>query len=264
MTLKFILFAEDQLSAHAAAELADRVFLETEVRRQASWIEASHLPNLRTWSGILETTAFGPSEAPHGSYTPVKKIKRLYLEHRKALRLPRMLKKPQPGASQEYVQARRAWILARRLADRDAELAAVVFVRDIDQEAQRIRDVEQTLNDVDERLPLALALPQPEVEAWVLNGYEPQDDGERQALETQCGLAGFDVCAQAERFPKSKPGATLDIKNVVAELTADEYERQRQCWQDTSLDTLRERGQQTGLTAYLGAVEAKLLPLVTS
>lgn len=39
-------------------------------------------------------------------------------------------------------------------------------------------------------------------------------------------------------------------------------EREILCWQSTPLDVLRERGQQTGLTAYIIEIEERLIPIL--
>ena len=57
---------------------------------------------------------------------------------------------------------------------------------------------------------------------------------------------------QAKRSPK----------RVLQELTAGDPDRERICWQQTPLVTLRERGTENGLTAYLDEVRTKLAPLI--
>ncbi|MGB0561779.1 MAG: hypothetical protein ACPGVO_08225 [Spirulinaceae cyanobacterium] len=53
-----------------------------------------------------------------------------------------------------------------------------------------------------------------------------------------------------------------DIKTVLKQLTGDGYEWEQQCWEETELAILRQRGQETGLAAYLQEVKEYLLPVV--
>jgi hypothetical protein len=40
-------------------------------------------------------------------------------------------------------------------------------------------------------------------------------------------------------------------------------ERQQQCWEETSLELLRERGIHTGLTDYIDEIEQRLTPILS-
>ena len=52
-------------------------------------------------------------------------------------------------------------------------------------------------------------------------------------------------------------------KVVLEELTARNDElREQQCWQETSLELLRQRGKYTGLTDYLDEIEQRLIPVL--
>jgi hypothetical protein len=41
-------------------------------------------------------------------------------------------------------------------------------------------------------------------------------------------------------------------------------EREQQCWEETNLELLRERGIHTGLTAYICEVEQRLIKIILS
>ena len=51
-------------------------------------------------------------------------------------------------------------------------------------------------------------------------------------------------------------------KVVLEELTARNELREQQCWQETSLELLRQRGKYTGLTDYLDEIEQRLIPVL--
>lgn len=117
------------------------------------------------------------------------------------------------------------------------------------------------------RLGICLALPHPELEAWILNGFEPQDEQERAQLEALTAELGFDPTTSPERL---KPGRVhrpddgepikRSTKRVLAALIAEDDERRLSCWQKTSLETLRERGQNSGLCAFFAELDARVCP----
>jgi hypothetical protein len=81
---------------------------------------------------------------------------------------------------------------------------------------------------------------------------------------------GFDPTANAHRL---NPGSThtadgvpieRSTKNVVRALRARDRQRERKCWQRTSLDSLHERGASVGLSAFLDDVRARLAPGLTN
>ena len=41
-------------------------------------------------------------------------------------------------------------------------------------------------------------------------------------------------------------------------------EREQQCWEETSLKHLREKGDRTGLTAYIKEIQERLIPIIGS
>ncbi|MFM6134788.1 MAG: hypothetical protein ACKPCP_11580 [Sphaerospermopsis kisseleviana] len=48
------------------------------------------------------------------------------------------------------------------------------------------------------------------------------------------------------------------------QLTGKDMEREKLCWEETSLEILRARGVNTGLTAYLQEVEERLSVIILS
>jgi len=113
---------------------------------------------------------------------------------------------------------------------------------------------------------VAIAAPNPKREAWILHGYEPQNDKEKTQLDEERTRLGFDPVINPERLRGDRRrGADQedrDIKLVVERLTGGDYKRERQCLKITPMAVLRERGQVTGLADYLGNVETRLLPLL--
>jgi hypothetical protein len=77
----------------------------------------------------------------------------------------------------------------------------------------------------------------------------------------------FDPCIESHRLRSTsweEPDRIRNSKVVVEQLTRKNIERERQCWEDTSLTLLRERGIHTGLTDYIVEVEQLLAPIIQS
>jgi hypothetical protein len=51
-------------------------------------------------------------------------------------------------------------------------------------------------------------------------------------------------------------------KRVLRELCRNDRERERCCWCDTTLSTLRDRGTENGLADYLHEVRVQFAPLI--
>jgi hypothetical protein len=177
-----------------------------------------------------------------------------------------------PGGSKkyDYLAARRALLLVRRhLMDvEQREVGAVLLVRDMDaQPDTRRRSLEDARADADvPGVAVVLGIAHPKREAWVLNGFVPQDDAERARLRTLRRDLGFDPCTDADRLTATRTPegeqATTNPKRVLDLLVDGDTGREADCWRATPLATLRTRGKATGLAAFLGEVEARLRPLL--
>lgn len=77
----------------------------------------------------------------------------------------------------------------------------------------------------------------------------------------------FDPCIESHRLRSTsheEPDRIRNPKVVVEQLTGKDMEREQQCWEDTSLKLLRERGVHTGLTAYIQEIEQHLTQIILS
>jgi hypothetical protein len=113
---------------------------------------------------------------------------------------------------------------------------------------------------------VAIAAPDPKREAWILHGYEPQNDKETSLLEDERKRLGFDPITNPERLRgdrrREAQQEDRDMKLVVERLTTGDHDRERRCLERTPLTVLKDRGQATGLADYLGEVATRLLPLL--
>ena len=73
---------------------------------------------------------------------------------------------------------------------------------------------------------------------------------------------GFAPNVHAHQLDAKDEQAKRSAKRVLRVLTGNDRDREERCWKVTPLETLRARGEATGLRDYLAEVEQHLLPLV--
>ena len=104
-------------------------------------------------------------------------------------------------------------------------------------------------------------------EAWVLNGFIPSNQQEKQILQEITTELTFNPCQESHRLRSNsweEPDHLRNPKVVVEKLTGGRMQREQQCWEETSLEYLREKGDRTGLTAYIDEIEERLIPIIGS
>lgn len=144
------------------------------------------------------------------------------------------------------------------LFQHDAEpFEIVIIARDLDDRPQRRAGFEQAVNAGQWPFDIVGALAQPEIEAWVLAGFEPQTEVEREGLRSQRAALGFDPTRAPERLKSGRTTNPRDCKRVCSTLTGADRERRAQCLAQP-LDTLRSRGAGCGLAAFLDDAQATL------
>lgn len=255
--MECIVICEARDDCLIATGLADRVFLA-----ENSWADGQ-LPDLRAWRG-MEPEAETRDHSTGLAFTAWKAVKKLAT--REGVRVHGKYGQGHRRGAQ--VEARKALLLAERFDP--ARRCPLLLIRDTDLHRDRAAAFrEATQADAGQRVVL-LALPHPELEAWLLNGFKPRDEIEKGHWRTERKNLGFDPCREAYRLnpgaettPDGEPIKT-STKRVLAVLVGHDDERKHQCWQDTPLDELRERGKLTGLTDFLAAVEQHLAPRLGS
>ena len=108
---------------------------------------------------------------------------------------------------------------------------------------------------------MVLGCPDLEREAWVLAGFEPENDAERQMLAEERRALGFCPCEEAHRLRDPDDHAPRSPKRALRDLTGADDARAARCWEDADLDRLRARGKGSGLSAFLGEVREHLVGL---
>jgi hypothetical protein len=169
----------------------------------------------------------------------------------------------QPGGA-DLAQARKAILLHVLMREQD-DAPALLRIRDTDAERHSRRDFEQARRqpETPERLAVVIGVAPPKREAWVLNGFDPEDDDEEERLEDLRQEIGCDPRTEANTLTASSTSAPNNAKRVLGELVQSDAREQR-CWTETDVSVLRKRGRETGLTAYLKEIKDRLLPLFRS
>jgi len=158
--------------------------------------------------------------------------------------------------------ARRAIIYLRQAI---SDLAAIVLVRDQDDQPSRRNGLEQARSSEPADIPIVIGFAIIERESWVISGFNPQDQTEHERLQAVIQQLGHDPRTHSHRLTACKNDQALRSPKRVLRLLCGEdpqRDRERFCWQVTPLDTLRDRGTENGLVDYLDEIKTRLAPLI--
>ena len=238
MTMQIAVVYEAPADFVIATGLADRVLLEAVV-----WLKDQDLNDCRvwhhettagrglTWAGIKKLSSDAKIRG-HGHFRP---------------------RGGGPGepAEDDARSARKAILF---VLEEFPEIDAIVLIRDQDKYPDRRAGLAQARNE-GHAVPVVIGIAVLEREAWILSGFDPdlEDEVEAASLRAARKRLGLD--------PRAKSHEIRDPKRALRELTDGDPARERRCWFDTSLPTLRERGRDNGLAEYLDDVAARLSPL---
>lgn len=243
MTFVLAVVCEALADRDTACVLADRVLLES-----ADWIEKEQLDFYRQWCGLAKND--------------------LFLAWKDVSTLARQQNiRPHPSfdggpIAPDAHAARRALLLLKINADFPD---LVLFIRDDDRDTRRRNGLEQarkwaeTHHRLVDRIVIGLA--HPKRECWVLAGFDPKNDEERELLESVRSELGFNPCTEAEQLTAKHDGDKRSAKRILAYLTKGDKNREADCWNTALLPLLRQRGQSTGLADYVLELEKFLVPL---
>jgi hypothetical protein len=164
------------------------------------------------------------------------------------------------------LMARTAFKIAHELVQTGTQIDAVLLVWDMDDQGDdRRQGMDQARNEACHWAPFAIVLGRPNrmCEAWVLAGFEPETDDERASLASLRQELGFHPCEDPHRLDAKDEHAKKSPKRVLDLLTKKDHDRKTSCWTAVPLATLRARGKDSGLTAFLDEAAALLVPLVS-
>jgi hypothetical protein len=242
MSLRLAVVHEAKSDFDTATELADRVLCES-----ITWLDESLLSSQRSW---IDTNRSGSRL----SWTNIAKSAR-----QTGIRAHGHFRDG-PGLA-DAASARRA--LEYLLQEFEGELHAVLLIRDQDDEPERRLGLNQARQDHAGESIVIVGIPVVEREAWVISGFVFQNSTEQERLDAERKRLGFNPCERSHELTACKDdNANRSPKRVVKQLTSGDLTRERDCWNITPLDQLRERGQDNGLNHFLSEVRDRLAPLI--
>ncbi len=165
-----------------------------------------------------------------------------------------------PGAA-GAAMARKVFLIAQAMSKTtpDDPIHVVILLWDTDHQGDDRRTGVAQASEEARRWQLfqiACGLPDPEREARVLAGFEPEDDTERARLAELRRELGFSPVHEAHRL---RGNALRDIKRVLRMLIGDAEDREQRCWTEPALGTFQDRGRESGLAAFLDEFRTALL-----
>jgi hypothetical protein len=222
-------------------ELADRVLVEA-----IDWLDADHVTHIREWIG----------EVAGQERLTWKTIPRLA----QAARIRAHGHIDGNPLEMDASAARRAILYLKASFD---DLAGIVLLRDQDDQPERRLGLEQARSEHHGTPEVVVGLAVVERESWVISGFEPQDADEQARLDAERQTLGFYPHERSHQLTACKDDmAPRSPKRVLQALTGGDIERERRCWNTTSLVRLRERGGENGLESFLKEIETRLTPLI--
>lgn len=247
--LEFIVVGEAAADVRIACALADRVIME----EGPDWLGEQSLDWHRIWSGLQPNST-------HSTWGEIRQLSKGFRQLTYLRRSDAHGDKREPPP--DYAPTRKA-ILLSALLRKDQFPAAIILVRDLDHQPERLEGMKRARDAELDKIVVLLAAPNPKREAWVLNGFNGEDEREQAELESIRQEIKFDPCREAERLRYSSQTARAERnpKEILQRLTAGSREREEKCWTETPLSHLRKRGVNTNLLAYLSEVQESLLPL---
>lgn len=256
--IEFIVIVESGADARTATKLAELVLQE-----KFDWLDDDILQHCFQWTGLEEGTEFSCwrdiTKIIDNAKSQIKyKPSRFIGHHSKSVPL-----KADGAASIKVLNL-------VRFLQRIRQIKAVIFIRDLDNQPERKEGIEQARSEHINKTPkleIVIGAADPKREAWVLNGFIPSNQQEKQIIEEIKNKLSFDPSIESHRLratSEKEPERIRNVKVVVEQLTGNDMEREKQCWEETNLKHLRERGVDTGLTDYIQEVEQRLAAILLS
>ncbi len=236
----FAVVAEAQIDQRTACDLAERVILA-----EVDWIEPQSLADFCRWRGLDTDTP----------YLAWKSVVTQARERRIPLHGGFLEKR---GDYDEW----RAHLALRLFMAVGQPPDGLLLVRDSDGKTGHLRSLERLRKGGFQNFTIVLAVPDPKRECWVLAGFDPRDAHETSRLAELRSRLGYDPRLKAELLKAEGKKGKHNAKKALEQLMTPASAREESCWQDTDLDVLRERGQGSGLTAFLAEVSELLVPLL--
>jgi hypothetical protein len=250
---------EAPADARTATKLAERILIE-----KVDWLDDDNLQYFLQWSGLQNGTK-------HSCWTDIDKIINEAERQQIFKKFPNIRGHFRDNVPfKAYGATSYKFLTLVRLLQKRRKIKAVLLIVDSDDQPERREGIEQArLKDSEREIPLevVIGIADRKREAWVLNGFIPSNQEEEQILEEIKSELKFHPCIESHRLREKSETGPNRIRNpkvVLKKLTGGNMEREQQCWEETNLELLRERGIHTGLTAYICEVEQRLIKIILS
>jgi len=138
-----------------------------------------------------------------------------------------------------------------------------MLIRDQDNRTEKREGLEQARRKLGRAIPVVVGLAVVERECWVISGFDPLDEAEESRLAEERQTLGFDPRVQSHLLTACKAdSAKRSPKRVLRVLCGGDADRERRCWREPEMATLRSRGAENGLRAFLDEVRHELASLI--
>lgn len=166
----------------------------------------------------------------------------------------------------DALAARTALAIARHLKRGKPPIMidAVLLVRDLDDQLERRRGLGQARSEaqhLDPDMAVLVGAAFPEIEAWLIEGFEPLSKAEEEIITELRKQLGFDPRFNSSLLTAKHDHDRKSCKRVLHVLTRGEERRKEECYRTTPLELLRERGHASGLSRMLEEAAGILMPL---
>lgn len=242
MSKSIALVCEGPSDPRTVGPLADRVIME----HCAGWIDADTIGDHREYRGFRRSDPF----------LSWRHVQRLARQHR-ATFLGHF--EGAPPLPHDAHRTREAITLLTLRTSEPAD--AIIFVRDGDDEYDDRREGILYARDntpAGVGVPVVVGVADRMRECWVLAGFVPRED-ECGAWAAERKRLGFDPCTKSHELTASEETADRSPKRVLSALTGDDHDRERECMAACPLDTLKDRGENNGLKAFIEELEEWLV-----
>jgi hypothetical protein len=254
--IEVVVIVESRMDAVTATKLAERVLVE-----KIDWLEPESLRHLFKWTGLESGTE-------HSCWKDIGDI--INRAEKEGIPKPRFLGHGKTGVlkADGAIAIKTLKLIKLLHRKKSRKIAAVLFIRDLDNQQERRQGIEQARTeqiDGQPRIEIIIGTADRMREDWVLNSFIPLNTGEKQILEQIKTKLSFDPCEEAHRLRSNsfeEPNRIRNPKVVVEQLTSRDVIREQQCWEETDLEVMRSRGENTGLTDYLNEIEHRLISII--
>lgn len=262
---------EDQAHRALAWALSDRVLVHEATRRMADWVDERSLPSLRSYCGRGDTM----SAPEHLRFYPHKNARKDVEElgRRPLIRGRRVSLHGHIGGRPLRPEAAFWRIVFMLFAAEEPPPDALIVVHDTDGDRSRLEGIEQAcelLRTFEHPIPVIVATPHQDAEAWFVAGFLPESAAERQRLREIREELSFDPCEQPQRLTAHPNDARTDAKRVLRVLLhGDDHSRPPSLEElpELSARTLKDiellerRGEGCELAAFIRGLRQVLVPL---